>query len=99
MGILGSPAHTLIACRCQARAVSGFQEGLQSIAVKGASWDLQQPVSDAALEIDAHINKLRAQKVRVAPRAQSGRITLSVESQLLAVLLNCQKQSKQLRVE
>ena len=59
-------SQTVVACRSRAKAVSGFQEGLQSIAVKGASWDLQQPVSDAAMEIDAHINKLRAQKVRTA---------------------------------
>ncbi len=46
------------------------------------------------------LDKLRAQKVTVCPsNAQSGRITLSVESQLLAVLLSCQKQSKPLRVE
>ena len=58
-------SHTGAACRCRAKAVSSFQEGLQSIAVKGASWDLQQPVSDAALQIDAHIDELRAKKVRM----------------------------------
>ena len=53
-------------CRCRAKAVGSFQEGLQSIAVEGASWDLQQPMSEAAVGIDAHIDKLRAQRVRTA---------------------------------
>ena len=53
----------MLVCRSRAKAVSTFQEGMHSIAVKGTSWDLQQPVLDAAAEIDAHINKLRVQKV------------------------------------
>lgn len=36
---------------------------MQGLAVKGTTWDVRQPVSDIAVEIDAHINKLRAQKV------------------------------------
>ena len=64
-------SHSTRVCRCRAKALGGFQEGLQSIAVKGASWDLQQPVSDAAVGIDEHINKLRAQKVTHAAAASS----------------------------
>lgn len=44
-------------------ALSYFQEGMQSLAVKGTAWELEGPVSDATTEIDAQLNKLRAQKV------------------------------------
>ena len=55
-------AHSAL-CRSRANALSAFQEGVQALAVKGTPWDVQQPVSGIAVEIDAHISKLRAQKV------------------------------------
>ena len=50
-------------CRSRANALSTFQEGVQALTARGTSWDVRQPVSDIAVEIDAHISRLRAQKV------------------------------------
>ena len=55
-------AHSAL-CRSRANALSAFQEGVQALAVRSTPWDVQQPVSDIAVEIDAHISKMRAQKV------------------------------------
>ena len=56
-------SHAALVRRSRAKAISAFQEGLQSLTVKGTTWDVQQPVADVTAEIDAHLSKLRAQKV------------------------------------
>ena len=56
-------SHAALVCRSRAKAISAFQEGLQSLTVKGTTWDVQQPVADVTAEIDAHLSRLRAQKV------------------------------------
>ena len=71
-------------CRSRANALSAFQEGVQALAVKGTPWDVQQPVSAIAIEIDAHISKLRAQKVTLTAHTLCGCRSISLSYMLLS---------------
>jgi hypothetical protein len=55
--------NAALVCRSRGKAIAAFQEALHSLTVKGTTWDVQQPVADVTADIDAHLSKLRAQKV------------------------------------
>lgn len=46
-------------------ALAYFQDGLKAVVVMGTNWDTLEAVEQVSREIDAHINKLRSQKVLV----------------------------------
>lgn len=50
--------------RSKADALAFFQEGLKAVVVAGTTWDTAHAVQEVTQSIDAHINKLRSQKVR-----------------------------------
>ena len=56
--------NAVLCCgRGKVDALAFFQEGLRSLVVPGTSWDTVHAVEDVSRDIDAHINKLRSQKV------------------------------------
>lgn len=51
--------------RSKVDALAFFQEGLKAVVVSGTKWDTVEVVEQVSRDIDAHINKLRAQKVAI----------------------------------